>query len=90
MAVGAERKLVRLQFLTEALLLSLGGGLVGILGGVGLPLLVRYSLSGVNIPVSWVAVLIAFLVSSLCGIVFGIIPAERASHLNLTEALQHE
>ena len=90
MAVGAQRNVIRLQFLTEAVLLSLGGGLVGIAGGVGLPLLVRYFLDEINIPIPWAAVVIALLVSSLCGIVFGIIPALRASQLNPTEALNYE
>ena len=90
MAIGAGRRAVRLQFLAEALFLSVAGGVVGIIGGAGLPLLVRYFVDGVRIPISGASIAIAFLVSCLCGILFGIIPAERASKLNPTEALRYE
>jgi len=90
MAIGAKRNTIRLQFLTEAVFISLGGGIAGIAGGAGLPLLVRFFVDGVNIPISRAAIVIAVLVSCLCGIVFGVIPAERASRLNPTQALRYE
>jgi putative ABC transport system permease protein len=90
MALGASRKAIRRQFLTEAVFISMGGGLLGIVVGVGLPLLAQSFVNGVRIPVSPISVSIAFLVSSLVGIVFGMLPAERASKLNPTEALRHE
>ncbi|MBI4463856.1 MAG: ABC transporter permease [Acidobacteria bacterium] len=90
MALGAGRHAVRMQFLTEALFLSLMGGVVGIAGGVSLPLLARYFVEGFQIPISKTSILVALLVSCLCGIVFGIIPAERAAKLNPTEALRYE
>jgi putative ABC transport system permease protein len=89
MAVGAGRRAIRWQFLTEALMISIAGGSIGIVMGAGLPLAVRY-FADVRIPVSGLSILIAFLVSCLVGVVFGIIPAERASRLNPTEALRHE
>jgi putative ABC transport system permease protein len=90
MAVGAGRRAIRWQFLTEALFLSVVGGAIGILLGVSIPLSVRYFVEGVRIPISGASILIAFLVSCLVGVIFGIIPAERASRLNPTEALHYE
>jgi putative ABC transport system permease protein len=90
MAVGAGRRSIRWQFLTEALFLSVAGGAIGILLGVSIPLSVGYFVDGVRIPISGASILIAFLVSCLVGVIFGIIPAERASRLNPTEALHYE
>ena len=90
MAVGAGRRAIRWQFLSEALFLSMGGGALGILLGVSIPLAVRYLVEGVRIPISGPSIIIAFLVSCLVGVIFGIIPAERASRLNPTEALRYE
>lgn len=90
MAVGASRRDVLLQFLTEAVLISVGGGSFGILAGVAVPLSVRYFVENLRIPISLWSVGIAFTVSSLVGLIFGILPASRASRLNPTEALRYE
>ena len=90
MALGAGRKAVRRQFLTEALVISVGGGVAGILVGAGIPLSAQSFVEGLKIPISWLSILIAFGVSCLVGVVFGIIPAERAAKLNPTEALRYE
>ena len=90
MAVGASRREILLQFLTEAVLISLGGGTIGILAGVAVPLSVRYFVENMQIPISHWSVGIAFTVSSLVGLVFGMLPASRASKLNPTEALRYE
>ena len=89
-AVGASRAAVMQQFLTEAVLISLGGGLIGILFGVAIPLSVRFFVDGIDIPVSGVSVAVAFAVSFLVGLVFGLLPASRAAQLNPTEALRYE
>jgi putative ABC transport system permease protein len=89
LAVGASPKEILLQFLTEAILVSLSGGLVGILAGVALPLSVRL-FADIRIPISPVAILVAFGVSCLVGLVFGMLPANRAAHLHPTEALRYE
>ena len=89
MAVGASRHEILTQFLTEAVLVSVAGGVLGILAGVGLPFLVGI-LTDVDIPISAVAIVIAFCVSCLVGLVFGMLPANRASRLNPTEALRYE
>ena len=90
MAVGASRREIMLQFLTEAVLISLGGGMLGIAAGVAVPLSVQIFVQNIQIPVSVVSILIAFSVSSVVGLVFGILPASRASRLNPTEALRYE
>ena len=90
MAVGASRREIMLQFLTEAVLISLGGGMLGIAAGVAVPLSVQFFVQNIQIPVSVVSILIAFSVSSVVGLVFGILPASRASRLNPTEALRYE
>jgi putative ABC transport system permease protein len=90
MAVGASRREILLQFLTEAIMVSLSGGLLGIVVGVALPLSVQFFVENVKVPISWVAVAVAFGVSVIVGLVFGILPANRASRLNPTEALRYE
>ena len=90
MSLGASRNAILQQFLTEAVIISLLGGLAGIAIGVGVPLLVDYLVDGISIPVSWISVAVAFGVSLLVGLVFGILPASRASRLNPTEALRYE
>ena len=86
LAVGASPKEILLQFLTEAILVSLSGGLIGILVGVAIPLSVQL-FADIRIPISPVAILVAFGVSCLVGLVFGMLPANRAAHLHPTEAL---
>ncbi len=90
MAVGASRTVVRQQFLIEAMVLSLAGGLLGILIGVAVPITAGYFLEDIQIPVSPISVLVAFVTSCTVGLVFGYLPANRASRLNPTEALRYE
>src|SRR5579864_3366397 len=89
MAVGASRQEILLQFLTEAVLVSLAGGVIGIVVGVGIPLSVTF-LADIDIPISVVSIVVAFVVSCAVGLVFGMLPANRASRLNPTEALRYE
>jgi putative ABC transport system permease protein len=89
LAVGASAREILLQFLSEAMLLSLSGGALGILVGIAIPLSVQL-FADIRIPVSPIAVVVAFGVSCLVGLVFGILPANRAARLNPTEALRYE
>ncbi len=89
LAVGASAKEILLQFLTEAMMVSLAGGVVGIAVGVAIPLSVQL-FADIRIPISALAIAVAFGVSCLVGLVFGILPANRAAHLNPTEALRYE
>jgi ABC-type antimicrobial peptide transport system permease subunit len=90
MAVGAARRDILQQFLLEAVLISIVGGGAGILLGVALPLSVRLLAGDLNIPISALSITIAFAVSALVGLVFGLLPASRAARLNPTEALRYE
>jgi putative ABC transport system permease protein len=89
LAIGAIEGQVLLQFLVEAAVLSLFGGLVGILGGLGLAALAAGAL-GVPLLIDPWVVLIAFGFSALVGVVFGYFPARRAARLDPIEALRHE
>jgi putative ABC transport system permease protein len=88
-AVGATRQEIRLQFLTEAVFISLSGGFLGTLIGLAVPFSVRY-LTEYRIPISGMSVIIAILVASGVGIIFGTVPATRAAQLDTVEALRYE
>src|SRR5579872_532618 len=90
MAVGASRHEVLKQFLTEAVMISIAGGIAGIVIGVSIPLSIRLFTDDVLVPISYVSILVAFAVSLIVGVVFGLLPASRASQLNPTEALRYE
>ncbi len=90
MAVGASRKAVLEQFLTESVVLSVAGGLIGILIGISIPLSVRFLTDQIRVPISPMSIVVAFGVSLVVGVVFGMLPANRASRLNPTEALRYE
>jgi len=90
MAVGAARRDVLEQFLGEAVIISMTGGVAGIVVGVAIPLSVRLFTDEFAIPISPVSILVAFSVSLLVGLAFGLLPANRASRLNPTEALRYE
>ena len=89
LSVGATRSAILAQFLTEAVLVSLAGGIAGTLAGVAIPAAVGL-LAGIRVPLSPVAIAIAVGVSCTVGLIFGTVPANRAAHLSPTEALRYE
>jgi ABC-type antimicrobial peptide transport system permease subunit len=89
MAVGARAKDVLRQFLTEAVLLCLLGGIAGIALGRGVSVTITALLCFPTIP-SLAAVLTAFAAATLVGIIFGYYPAWKASRLDPIEALRYE
>ena len=88
-ALGATSREIRLQFLTEAALISLAGGIVGTLIGLMLPLSVRF-FTDYPLPISPWSVVIALAAATLVGIVFGTMPATRAAQLDPVESLKYE
>jgi putative ABC transport system permease protein len=89
LAIGALERQVLTQFLVEAVVLSLFGGFVGIVVGLGLAWLAITAM-GVPFIVDPAIILIAFGFSALVGVIFGYFPARRAAHLDPIEALRHE
>lgn len=86
-AIGAPRAAILGQFLAEATMLSLFGGLLGVaIGVIGS----RFTISGIHPVVVPSSVLLAFGVSALIGLFFGILPANRAAKLRPIDALRHE
>jgi len=88
-AVGATNAEIRAQFLTEAMLISLSGGIVGILVGLALPFSVRF-ITDYRVPISGWSVIIAVAVSTLVGVLFGTAPAARAAQMDPVESLRYE
>lgn len=88
-AIGATKREIRYQFLAEAMFISLTGGVIGIIIGLALPISVRI-FTEYRIPISGRSVFIGLIVSSLVGVVFGTVPAARASSLDPVESLRYE
>jgi len=86
LALGAGRRDILLQFLIEASILSLAGGVAGTVLGAGVPLYLGF-LYGIPVPVSGISVAVAFLVSVAVGLFFGIYPARKAAAMNIIDAL---
>jgi len=89
LAIGAQESQVLLQFLVEAIVLSLFGGVVGILVGLGLAALASRAMT-IPFVLDPAIVLIAFGFSAAVGVIFGFFPARRAARMDPIEALRHE
>ncbi len=88
-AIGARRRQIVGQFLVETLVLSCGGGLVGVGLGVGIPRIIT-RVTGMTTLVPGYSLPLAFGISVTIGVVFGLYPAIRAANLDPIEALRHE
>ena len=90
-AIGAAQREIMWQFLIEAFLISGGGAVIGILIGVGIPVLAQQWLPGnLRVPISGMSVILAFLVSCSTGLFFGWLPAKQAAVLEPIESLRYE
>ncbi len=88
-ALGAKRRDITMQFLVETVVLSVGGGIIGVCVGVLAPLIVSH-LTTMRTIVTWWSVLLAFSISGAVGVIFGLYPAKSAAQLDPIEALRHE
>ena len=86
---GARRADIRLQFLLEAVFISLTGGLVGTILGLAMPYSIRF-FTNYRIPISGLSALIALFSATLVGVVFGTLPATRAAQMDPVESLKYE
>ena len=88
-ALGATSREIKLQFLLEAVFISLSGGIVGTLLGLAVPLSIRFFTS-YHVATSGLAAIVALLSSTLVGVVFGTLPATRAAQMDPVESLKYE
>jgi putative ABC transport system permease protein len=88
-ALGATYREIKLQFLIEAVFISLSGGVIGTVLGLAVPYSVRL-FTAYRIPISGLSAIIALTVATLVGVVFGTLPATRAAQLDPVESLKYE
>ena len=86
-AIGAKKKRIAFQFLTEAAVLTSLGGIIGVISGVGLAELIS-NMMQIPVAISVPAILIAVVFSMVIGVIFGLLPAVKAANLNPIEALR--
>ena len=88
-AIGAKKRRILMQFLTEAAVLTSIGGLVGVVSGIAMAELISRMMQ-IPVSISVPAIAIAVVFSTLIGVVFGLLPATQAANLNPIEALRRE
>ena len=88
-AIGATEEDVILQFLSESILISVGGGIIGIILGVIGAYIIEF-VSGIETVLTFSSIMISFLIAVIVGLVFGIFPAKAAANKRPIEALRSE
>ena len=88
-ALGAKKRRIRFQFLTEASVLTSLGGIIGVLIGIGLAELISKT-NGIPVAISVPAIIISVVFSMIIGLVFGLVPAVKAANLNPIDALRRD
>ena len=86
-ALGARKRRIRLQFLTEAAVLTSLGGIIGVISGIGLAELIS-NMMQIPVAIDVTAIAISVVFSTLIGVVFGLLPAVKAANMNPIEALR--
>jgi putative ABC transport system permease protein len=88
-AIGASKQDVILQFLSESILISIGGGIIGIILGI-ISSIVLEEITGIETVLSLNSIILSFFVSTAIGLIFGISPAKSAANKSPIEAMRHE
>ena len=88
-ALGATQREILVAIFVRSDLISVGGGLIGVVIGLAIPYSVRF-LTEFRIPISGLSAIVAIVVSSLVGILFGTVPAAHAAKLDPVESLRYE
>lgn len=88
-AIGATKQDVVLQFLSESILISIGGGIIGIILGIVSAYIIEFA-TGIETILSLNSILLSFFVATIIGLIFGIAPAKSAANKNPIEAIRHE
>jgi len=86
-AIGAKKRRILLQFLTEAAVLTSLGGIIGVVSGIGLAQLIS-AMMQIPVAIDFTAICISVVFSTLIGVVFGLLPATQAANLNPIDALR--
>ena len=86
-AIGAKKKRILMQFLTEAAVLTSMGGIIGVVSGIGLAQLIS-AMMQIPVAIDMTAIMVSVVFSTLIGVVFGLLPATQAANLNPIEALR--
>ena len=89
LAVGARAMDIRIQFLSEAVVMSVAGGIIGILFAIAVSMILN-SVTDLYTVIKFDIVFIAFIFSAAVGVFFGLYPAQKASRLNPIESLRYE
>ena len=88
-AIGAKKKRILMQFLTEAAVLTSLGGIIGVISGIGLAQLIS-AMMQIPVAIDGGAIVISVVFSMLIGVVFGLLPATQAANLNPIQALRRD
>ncbi len=89
MSIGAKGRHILFQFLIEAVIISVTGGIIGVLLGIGASMVIKYGI-GWPVYIQLYSVVLSFLVCTITGIFFGWYPAQKASNLNPIDAIRYE
>lgn len=87
LSLGASKRDILLQFVSESTVISVSGGIVGIIIGIGISYLIQF-FTGIQTIISPLSVLLSFTISISVGLVFGIVPAKKAADQDPAESLR--